>query len=768
MRILFRGLTTLIATAGVLLLLLAVLIGAALWFTVPRGHQHARIAGLSAPVEISFDQDGIPRIRAATERDAVAALGYVHARDRMFQMELMRRAAAGRVAEIAGPKAVGFDRTMRVLGAHHSAERDLASLPADTRDLLEAYATGVNARIRARGRFIAPEFLVLGPPEPWRTVDSLLWGKTMGLWLSMNWRTELSRLALTGRVPDSVIDQLWPSQADPGRADTMRAADPRHAEAAARLLDALPWFPGPHTMPPSASNEWAVDGRHTVSGAPLLAGDPHLRLAFPGIWYLARIDLPDRSLVGATGPGVPGIVIGHNGQIAWTFTTTGADVQDVFIETPVGTDFYQTPDGPAPFTRREERILVRGKPDEVLTVRETRHGPVISDVQPAANGAILAVAMGHLQPGDTPAAGLVALNRARDLAEARAAAALITSPAQNLLVADRVGIALFMTGRVPIRKAGDGSRPVPGDGSHDWIGWAGPDRLPAITAPASGRLVNANERVAPPDYPVFLGHDWFGDWRARRIREMLDAGGPFAAADFARMQVDAVSVFARAMLPVLLSVPLPEGPATLRSMLSGWDGTMAIDRPEPLIFNAWIAEIHRHALRAVGVPHEHGGPVIEFVAHVLRDAGAERDALLRDALIDAERTLRERHGADATTWRWGDAHVALFEHPILRNIPVLGRLTTASIASPGDDSTVNRGGMDAMMRHVHGAGFRAVFDLGDLEASLFMATPGQSGNPLSRDARHFLTRWRDGETLTIPREPTSVRATLRITPPAQD
>lgn len=768
MRILFRGLTTLLATAGILLLLLAVLIGAALWFTVPRGDQSARIPGLSAPVDIAFDQDGIPRIHATAERDAVVALGYVHARDRMFQMELMRRAASGRISEIAGPATLSFDRTMRTLGARPRAVADLAGLPADTRDLLDAYAAGVNARIQERGRFIAPEFLILGAPDPWQPVDSLLWGKTMGLWLSMNWRTELSRLALTGRVPDAMIDQLWPRSTDAGRPDAAREAETRHAAAAERLVKALPWFPAPHTMPPSASNEWAVDGRHTASGAPLLAGDPHLNFGFPGIWYLVRIDLPDRALVGATGPGVPGIVIGHNGHIAWTFTTTGADVQDVFIETPVGTDYYEAPDGPLPFIHREERIKIRGKPDAVLIVRETRHGPVISDVQPAPNGGILAVAMGHLQPGDTAAAGLTALNRARSVTQARQAAAQITAPVQNLLVADRDGIALFVTGRVPVRKAGDGSRPAPGDGSHDWIGWAGADQLPAIVAPDSGRLVNANERIAPPDFPVFLGRDWFGDWRARRIRQMLDAGGQFTPADFARMQADVVSSFARHVLPALLAVPMPDGPGRLQALLREWDGSMTIDRPQPLIFNAWIAEFYRLTLRAAGVPPEHGGPVADFVAHVLRPGDVrgteQRDALLRDSLVTVDATLTARFGADATAWRWGAVHVALFQHPVLRAMPLLGPLTTISIPSPGDDTTVNRGGLDGTMRNVHGAGFRGVYDLADLDRSLFMITPGQSGNPLSRDARRFVTRWRDGETITIPRQAGQVRSRLRLRP----
>ncbi len=261
----------------------------------------------------------------------------------------------------------------------------------------------------------------------------------------------------------------------------------------------------------------------------MLAGDPHLALGFPAIWYLARIDTPDGTLAGATSPGIPLMVLGHNGHIAWTFTTNGADVQDVFVETPVDPDHYQTPDGPRPYTVREERIGVRGAPDQVLRVRETRHGPVISDLFDS-KGVVLAVAMANLRPGDTAAEGLLELNRATTVAAAGKAAQRITSPVQNLMVADHDTIGMFVTGRVPIRKAGDGAMPVAGaDGAHDWVGWASGEQLPHFVAPASGVLVNANERVASPDFPVYLGRDWFADWRARRIRALLAATRPMAS-----------------------------------------------------------------------------------------------------------------------------------------------------------------------------------------------------------------------------------------------
>ena len=765
MRKLLRTIGRVFAVLGGLVLLLAAAGGGALWLTLPPASQLARIPGLSAPVEIGFDADGIPRIHAANEPDAATALGFVHARDRLFQMELMRRAASGRLSELAGAATLPMDRAMRTFGLRQRALADLATLPDDTRTTLEAYARGVNALIDARGRFAAPEFLVLGAPEPWEPVDSLLWGKTMGLWLSMNWRTELSRRALAGRAPQRMIDELWPSGLA-GREDARLEGLPGESLPGQNFGLGPPRFPAPFTQPQTASNEWAVDGRHTVTGAPLLAGDPHLAFGFPAIWYLARIDTPAGTLAGATAPGVPFLVLGRNSHIAWTFTTTGADVQDVFIEEPAGPGAYQTPDGPRPFTVREERIHVRGQPDEVLTVRETRHGPIISDLY-GGGGALLSVAMANLQPGDTAAAGLLALNRAATVAEAGRAAALIASPVQNLLVADRQTIGLFVTGKVPIRRSGDGSAPVPGDGSHDWTGWASGEQLPHFVNPASGRLVNANEPVAPPDFPVFFGRDTFGDWRARRIRDLLVTSDHHTAADFARMQADVQSTLARQILPALLAVPGLD--ATTRGLLQGWDGGMTTDAPQPLIFNAWMAHFYSAALARAGIPLRDGGPESDFVAFVLSPAGAhwcdgDCASLLKESLTTALADLGQRFGTDPAAWHWGDAHQAVFAHPMLRGLPVLGPLTTLSIAAPGDDSTLDRGGLDGQMHSVHGAAYRGVYDLADLDRSLFVVTPGQSGNPLSRHARDFLRRWRDGATITLAPQAATTTEGIQLTP----
>ena len=771
MRSLLRALAHVLSAVGFLLLLLLALVGGALWLTLPRSNQVARIPGLTAPVDVTFDQDGVPRIRAANDLDAAAALGFVHARDRMFEMELMRRNASGRLSEIAGPVTRPLDRLMRTLGLRQAAEASFADLPPQTRAVLQAYANGVNAWIALRGRFAAPEFLVLGRPDAWTPVDSLLWGETMGLWLSMNWRQELSRQALAGKVPQQFIDELWPDLSGPGRPEAALSLPRQFADAVAGLEKVLPNFPGAFTLPNTASNEWAVDGRHTATGAPLLAGDPHLAFGFPSIWYLARIDTPDNTLAGATAPGIPGLVIGRNKLIAWTFTTTGADVQDVFIETPVGTDAYQTPDGPKRFSVRQERIKVRGQPDEVLTVRSTRHGPVISDLHKNTGGPVLAVRMANLAPDNTAAAGLFALNHAQNVRDAGKAAVEITSPVQNLLVADAHTIALYVTGRVPIRRAGDGAAPVSGDGAYDWVGWASGDQLPHYVSPASGRLVNTNERIAPPDFPVFLGRDWFGDWRARRVRQLLDDNDHLTPADFAQMQVDVVSTFAQRVLPALLAVPpQPGAEGQAQALLKAWDGAMTIDAPQPLIFNAWMYRFYALVLRRHGIPLADGGPVPDFIAFVMSPAGAhwcdgDCNASLAEALKTVVTELSARFGDDPAAWRWGTAHKAVFAHPVLRAIPVLGTLTTASIPSPGDDTTIDRGGPRwGDFSSVQGASYRGVYDLADLDRSLFVVAPGQSGNPLSRFSRNFMTRWRDGATITLGPKPATVTGTLRLTP----
>lgn len=714
----------LLLTLGAVLLLVPLGVAAALWGTLP-----ARVSGLAA--EVSFDADGVPTIRAGTEQDAARALGYLHARDRFFQMEMMRRNAAGRLAEIAGPSALRLDRFHRTLDLAGRAEADAAALDADTRGILEAYAEGVNLLAVQRGRWAAPEFLVMGPPEAWRPAHTLLWAKTMGLYLSNNWRTEIERADLAGRLPPDRLWDLWPADGSAGRPDL--AALP----GAARILAALPRFGEDAPIPESASNAWAVS--RGPNGAPVLASDPHLGYGAPILWYLARVELPGRTLTGATSPGVPFVVIGRSRDLAWGFTTTHSDTQDVFVEEEA--DVIRT---------REERIRVRGAPDQILRVRETRNGPVVSDLD-AARGPLLAVRMSNLEANDTAAAGLLALNRAGGLAEARAAAALVTAPAQNLIVAARDGgIAMFLTGRTPLRAEGhDGSVPTHGP---SWRGFLAFDALPHVERPASGQVANANNRVHAGPEP-FLGRDWFGDWRFRRIQALL-AEAPPSAARFSAMQRDTVSLLAREALPVLAGLPRGTGAlGAAQALLAAWDGDVRADLPQPLIWNSFRRRLPALALHQAGLPDGYGSP--EFLRFLLQDpaaawwCGGDCRALAAIALSEAVNELAAQHGPDPRTWRWGDVHPAQFEHPILRFVPGLSALTTLEARVGGDNETVQRQGMRAPgWAAIHGAGLRFVADLGadpsGPDAARLTIATGQSGHPLSRHWRDWLSRWRDG------------------------
>ena len=772
------------AAAGLILLItvVAALLFGAVWWTLPAREERLVLPGLTATVDVAFDAHGIPHVTAASEADAWTALGWLHARDRMFQMEAMRRGAAGRLAELVGTPALRLDRYMRVLGLVPRAEADLASLPPAARRSLEAYAAGVNAWIAQRGRFAGAEFVLLGAPEPWRPVDSLLWGKVMGLWLSGNWRTELDRARLGAILAPDQLDDIWPIDASAGRPDEPSRPDGLAAQPAAttsaastpplagldELVAQLPVFPVDAPLPEMASNAWTVAGPRATRGAPLLASDPHLGYSAPILWYLARIELPGgRVLAGATAPGVPGIVIGRNERLAWGFTTTHSDTQDVFVERLVGSDAYETPDGPRPFAQRQEVIRIRWGDPVTMTVRETRHGPVISDLdapQGRTDGTVLAVAMANLAPGDTAAAGLLALNAAGSIGEARDAARLISSPAQNLMVADAGGgIAMYLTGRVPNRRGGDGSRPVAGwDGAADWVGFLPFEALPHVENPASNVLANANNRVAPAGHGAFLGRDWYGDWRFRRIGEMLAARPRLDAADFSAMQADTMSLFARDVLPAILAAPRPEGAGGAAfDLLAAWDGNMEGQRPQPLIFHAMLGRFARDVLAQARIPETTWQASPEFLRRLLTapDRGrawcgpAGCGPRLSAALSGAISDLAPTHGPDPSTWRWAAAHQARFDHALLRFVPGLGGLTRLITPTAGDGETVNRAGLRAeeegLFGNIHGAGFRGVFDLSDPAGTWVVIATGQSGHPMSRHWSDQLSAWRDGTLLRL-------------------
>ena len=770
------------AAGGLLLLFFVVAAAAGVWLhsSLPAVDGVVKVAGLAGTVEIVRDARGIPHIRAGGTDDAYFALGFVHAQDRLWQMESMRRLGSGRLAEVVGAAALPSDRFMRVLGFHRLVGEQFRRLREPVRRALKSYAAGVNAWLKTHGGALPPEFLLLGyAPEPWRPADSLFWGKLMALDISGNWRHELLRARLARHLPAERIDELFPPYPDDGPVTAPDLGKLTRGLGLDLDLDRLAAaVPGVQGSPRGASNSWAVAGKLTISGRPVLANDPHLPFSAPVPWYLARIEAPGLDLAGATAPGVPFTILGHNRRIAWGLSSSESDLQDLFVERldPGDSSRYLVPGGARTFRLRREVIAVAGGDDVVLAVRETRHGPVIGDILGSADGTaggggkVLALAATFLRDGDLTPQALFRLNRAAGWDDFVAALADFHAPHLNVVYADIEGnIGFLAPGWVPIRR--HGRIPRPGwTGEADWTGFVPFRRLPRLLNPPRGRIVAANNKIVSESYPHFITDGWAPPYRARRILDLLGGGGKHSAAAAARLQLDLVSLMARHLKPMLIAFqPATERQRRVRGLIAEWNGEMSRLRPEPLIFTAWLRELNRlvYADELAGMFAAFWSLRPLFIASVLgerrqwcddiRTAKAEDcESLLAKALDRALDDLAERFGADFADWRWGNVHQARFRHRLLDGLPLLGSLAELKIATDGGGYTINRGSgrvsdRDRPYEHIHGAGLRAVYDLGDLENSRFVIATGQSGNPLSAHYGDQLQDWRDGRSFRLGR-----------------
>jgi penicillin amidase len=577
------------------------------------------VGGLSGPVRIVRDEAGVPAISAQSESDALFALGFVHAQDRLWQIEFNRRIGQGRISELVGRGGVATDRFLRTLGIHRQAQAMAAQLDAPSRALLEAYCAGINAYLDGRQDPLPPEFVLLHAPRPahWVPADVMAWTLMMAWDLDSHaMRSELQRLRLAAHFSKAEIDDFLPpwDPAVPVTADYVelyrslglpRQALARQAMALARLQAGE----GSFTGPAQGSNSWVVGGSRTVSGRPLLANDPHLGLSSPSVWYLARLAAPGLDVFGATLPGVPFVVLGRNAHVAWGFTNTYADTQDLYIERidPEHPERYQTPDGYQPFDVRTETIEVRGADPVTMTVRSTRHGPVISGalaagdlaLPPAADGGgfVLALQWSALQPGDTSLRAFHAMNRAASTAEFERALRDISVIVQNVVYAGDDGhIGFRVAGRVPLRRSDNdlyGVAPSPGwDLRYDWQRWMRPDELPHVLDPPGAMIVTANQKITPPGYTGYLTSDWRAPFRANRIEQRLLALPRHDMASFESIQSDVTSLAARELMQLLAGVrpATPAGRAALER-LRAWDGSMRAESPEPLLYHAWMQRL---------------------------------------------------------------------------------------------------------------------------------------------------------------------------------
>lgn len=781
-------------SAAVLVVLGAVAVALIVYVdaTLPPPRQEIDAADLGHPVTLYRDRHWVPHIFAETTEDAAFALGFAHAEDRLWQMESMRRLAAGRLAELIGPAGLDSDRRMRTLGFARLVAAQEATLSAEARRVLTAYAAGVNSRLDAGETALPPEFVVLRRrPEPWTVGDSLLWLRLMAFRLAQNRGAELLRARLAGRLTPEQIDDVLPGNGSP---EPLR-------EAAASAPDGP--APAADRPPLGASNAWAVGGGATADGWPLLASDPHLPLGLPAPWYLARIVLPDREIAGATAPGYPWFLFGHNGRIAWGLTGAEADIEDLFVERlSADGERVATADGEVPLDRRRETIVVRGAADEVIEVRSTPHGPLLDhadaagaiDRLPAVDGdtdepgvrSAVALAATYLRSDDRTVEAILRLNAASGWSDLLAARDLLDSPPLNVVYADVEGnIGLTLGGRLPIRRDHQGSWPKAGwTGQGDWIGFVAPADLPRSLNPPAGRVVNANNRPVPAGFPWYVGDAFAAEGRAGRIEALLAADPPATLDRMTALQLDAVSPLARLLLPAMLAgLPADLADDPLVARLRDWPGTMDRRRPEPTLFAAWLREFDR------AVFADEMGDVFpafqsvrpELTARILADGGVWCDDVttevaetchdrLATAWRAAVRDLERRLGTSVDAWLWGAVHQARFRHPLFERFPLLGRLAAVVVATDGGWDTINRGAYSVWddrdpFAHVHGPGLRTAYDLGDLSRSRFVIAPGQSGNPFSRHYGDVGRLWADGGWIRLSGDRTALDrdATARVT-----
>lgn len=773
--------------------------------TVPPLGGEAVLPGLSREVTVRFDRYGIPHISAATHLDAVRALGYLHARDRFFQMDVLRRAAQGRLAELLGAQAVQADRYLRSLDLAGAARRASASVSPESRAIAAAYAEGVNAWLAHARRPV--EYLVLRQRmEPWRVEDSWAIGRLEAFDLA-NSAVEMSLARALADVGAARISELYPVVPDggavildsasgatwAGRGGAPAGGRSRERTARERRSNlAAGWLPSvrvkPEWPPPAAelatallersamrraSNSWVVSGAHTRTGKPMLANDPHLGLNSPSLWYIATLVSGEDAVSGVTIPGLPIVVIGRNRRIAWALTNMEADDLDYVVERlSEDSSHVLTPEGWRPVAVESSTIRVAGGGSVPFVLRRTPHGPVVGAAPPlgpdtaAAGHLVLAMKWnGHLASDEI--AAWTQVSRAHDWDSFLAGVGLVRAPEQNWLYADVDGnIGYTASGAIPVRRSGRGLLPTAGWNEEGrWERYLSFDELPRAFNPPSGRLVTANNRIIGPEYPHLITATWAQPYRAERIAMLLQSGVPLTVERMRAIQMDTLDIMATWARTLAARAAEGAGRADLAALLRAWDGTMGADRVEPALFYLWFRALQRLTFEDE-VPSGYA-PTGVFLG--LLRAGSSpwfddrRTAEVEDFASLSERAMREAV-AEARGRRWGELHATLGRHPLgaVRPLNRLLRLNTGPLPRAGSLFTVNVAefGMRPPFRNTHAPSMRFVADLSEAGAAWFVVTTGQSGHPSSPRYRDQTPLWLNGELIEVrpegPAEPAAV------------
>ena len=755
------------------------------------------LQGLRAPVTIRRDERGIPYIEATNDEDLYFAQGYITASDRLWQMDLQRRTVRGQLSEIFGNAVLAQDKLHRRFGFGKMIDEAAAHLDPGFNPAVTAYTKGVNAFISSlTDQTMPPEFRVLQyKPAEWATGDSLAVGALMAEYLSNTWQLDVMRESLAS-LPKEKRDALLP---DTSPLDVLVVGSDR-VRRAASAPGSSPSAREALTSPPpqilaqlnelmeaerqsfellglsprsletlQASNNWVVSGKHTASGKPLLANDPHIPASAPNVWYQTQLSAPGIHVAGVTFPGIPGIVIGHNERIAWGVTNLGPDVQDLYIEKfdKDNPTKYQTPSGLRDAEVRHEQINVRKNPIDPKSIEAqtfdvvvTRHGPIILEKENTR----YALRWTMLDPITLETPGIFALNRASNWKEFTSALSTYNGPTQNFVYADIDGhIGYYGAGRIPIRKDGDGSLPY--DGTTDdgeWTGLIPFDKLPHVYDPPSGIIVTANQRVIGSDYPFFVSRVWASPYRARRIFNLLSGKPKLTIDDFRTIQGDVYSIgnvaFARAAAKILSELPAPAGGspapvsdsgsiALLAKDLNSWDGLMTADSHMAIIVAQMRAAFRQRTVNAALGPLASGyfWPEIDvLIDRIITEQ--PRDWLQKElssyaeqleaCYQDARQTLTKSFGADETKWMWGAQAKARFNHP-LAQVPFIGAPYVIEAfpqnGTGGAGATVNVGSSVSM---------RFIADVTDWDKSQNGIPLGESGLPNNPHWKDQLDDWR--------------------------
>ena len=776
--------------------------------SLPEYSKTVQLEQLIAPVEIVRDTANVPHIFGKNDHDTLFALGYAHAQDRLWQMTMLRRTAQGRLSELFGEATLPIDMTVRRLAIYSAARQSLSALRPDTLAKLDAYAVGVNARLRevnesALGRG-APEFFIFSNAiSPWTAADSLAIVKLMGIQLSSHLHQEVLRarasLILDGdRIKDLLPDMPGNSQAD--LIDFTRLFPDLSPIKTSSERERSALSPFKPIALAGASNAWAaLPGRSATRGT-LMANDPHLELTAPSIWYLARLELSTGAVIGGTIPGLPLVLVGRSAKLGWGLTSSNLDDTDVFIEklNPLDPSEYKTPEGYKPFVKKQSIVRIKDKSPVTLEMFWTENGPVLpgshanlETVTPA--GHVTSVAWTLLSSHDTSVEAGFDLMAAQSVQEGLVASRAFVAPSQILTLADSKQIAMRTIGALPKRDPRHQSKGrLPSAGwlaQNRWQGVFDPSVNPVFLNPASGVLGHTNNKYADRSFPKHISFDWGDSQRVQRMTRLLQTREAHTRDSFIEAQLDSVSPTARTLLPLIggelwyqsQSVPT-DSPAgrhqTALDLLANWNGEMNEHLPEPLIYAAWLRALHKRLIvDELGPLHEaftHAEPL--FIERVFRDvagAGIWCDVaqsrrqescaeMSRLALDDALAELVATYGSEITALRWGEAHQATHDHPVLGDVPILKWFVNIRQSTSGGDHTLQRGKTSGTgpnpYLNVHAGGYRGVYDFADPDSSVFIISTGQSGHPLSRHYDNLGKLWRRGEYVPMTLDETLARA----------